>query len=206
MSSEAFRVALIGGASHAGKSTIARALASRLGWPCVSTDSLARHPGRPWPTPTWVVPPHVAEHYSTLSTAELLESVLTHYERMWPMIRDLIVRHATEPAAGPLVLEGSALWPERVAELDLPQVRAAWLTADHALIEARMRLESGYDSADPSGQALIRSFLARTWAYDDTMVAAVRRLGLSVIEATVAKSVDDMADAVLAWLDTPPCA
>ena len=201
---EAFRVALIGGTSHVGKSTAAQGLAARLGWLCVSTDSLARHPGRPWPTRTWTVPAHVLEHYSTLPTAELLESVLAHYERMRPMIRDLIVRHATDPDAGPLVLEGSALWPERVAELDLPLVRAVWLTADHALIETRMRHESGFDSADPPGQALIRSFLARTLAYDDAMLAAVRRLGLPVIEATAAMSADDVVDVVLAELGAPP--
>jgi 2-phosphoglycerate kinase len=186
---------LIGGASHVGKSTTAKMLAARLGWPCLSTDSLARHPGRPWPTPTWAVPPHVAEHYSTLSTAELLESVLAHYERIWPMIRERIVGHATDVAAGPLVLEGSALWPERVAELNLPQVRAVWLTADHALIESRMRRESAFEAAEPGGQALIRSFLARTWAYDDAMMAAVRRLALPVTEATAAMSIDDVADA-----------
>jgi hypothetical protein len=150
------------------------------------------------------VPAHVIEHYSTLSTAELLESVLGHYQRMWPMIRDLIVRHATDPAAGRLVLEGSALWPERVAELDLPQVRAVWLTADHCLIETRMRRESGFEAADPAGQSLIHSFLARTWAYDDAMMAVVQRLGLSVVEATAQMSADAIVESALAVLDSYP--
>ena len=42
------RVILIGGSSHTGKSTAAREIAGRLGWSHLSTDSLARHPGRPW--------------------------------------------------------------------------------------------------------------------------------------------------------------
>ncbi|MEK1850498.1 MAG: hypothetical protein AAAC48_01095 [Phyllobacterium sp.] len=43
------RVILIGGSSNVGKSTVADALAEKLGRCCVSTDSLAKHPGRPWP-------------------------------------------------------------------------------------------------------------------------------------------------------------
>lgn len=42
------RVILIGGSSHAGKSTLAQALAAELGWSYGSTDKRARHPGRPW--------------------------------------------------------------------------------------------------------------------------------------------------------------
>ncbi len=38
---------LIGGTSHAGKSTLAQSLAAKLGWNYLSTDKLARHPGKP---------------------------------------------------------------------------------------------------------------------------------------------------------------
>lgn len=57
------KVILIGGALHAGKSTLAKTLALKLGWRYVSTDSLARHPGRPWKPKPNRVPDHVAEHY-----------------------------------------------------------------------------------------------------------------------------------------------
>jgi 2-phosphoglycerate kinase len=45
------RVVLIGGTSNVGKSTVAQAVAERLGFEYLSTDELARHPGRPWRTP-----------------------------------------------------------------------------------------------------------------------------------------------------------
>ncbi len=38
---------LIAGSSHVGKSTFAARLTKALGWSLISTDSLARHPGRP---------------------------------------------------------------------------------------------------------------------------------------------------------------
>lgn len=40
---------LIAGTSHVGKSTLAGLLSERLRCEAISTDSLARHPGRPWP-------------------------------------------------------------------------------------------------------------------------------------------------------------
>ena len=103
-------VVLIGGTSHVGKSTVALALADELGWRHVSTDRLARHPGRPWTTDR----PHVHEHYATLTVAELTAAQLAHYERMWPLVEEL-VRDALAPGRGGLVLEGSGVWPDRVA-------------------------------------------------------------------------------------------
>src|SRR5690606_41921201 len=70
------RVLLIGGTSHAGKSSAARAVGDRLGFECRTTDRLARHPGRPWRTPVWEVPPHVAEHYRALAVDARIASGL----------------------------------------------------------------------------------------------------------------------------------
>ena len=198
------KVALIGGTSHAGKTTTARAVAARLSGEAVSTDSLARHPGRPWPTPTWAVPDHVAEHYRTLTPDELIASVLAHYGRMWPIVRETIEARAADERAAPLVLEGSALWPEFVAALDLPGVRAVWLTADDALFDARIRRESGHDAADAAGRQLIESFAARTRLYNATMLKHVRRLGLPLVEVTAAMSPDEVTEAVLAALSPHP--
>ena len=69
------RVVLIGGTSHVGKSTLSESLAARLGWTRISTDTLARHPGRPWKPAPEKVPDHVAEHYLSLSVNELIEDV-----------------------------------------------------------------------------------------------------------------------------------
>ncbi len=200
---DACKVVLIGGTSHAGKSTTAQAVAARLGGEAMSTDSLARHPGRPWPTPTWTVPDHVAEHYRTLTPDELIASVLAHYRRMWPMVRERIEARLADPAP-PLVLEGSALWPELVAELSLPAMRAVWLTADDALFDARIRRESRFEAADPAGRQLIESFAARTRLYNAQMLAQVRRLGLPRVEVTAAMSPDEVTEAVLTALYPHP--
>ncbi|MFE3854930.1 hypothetical protein ACFXPN_27835 [Streptomyces griseorubiginosus] len=96
------RVVVIGGTSNTGKSTVAGAVAERLGFAHRSTDLLARHPGRPWRTPEREVPPHVAEHYATPAVDELIDSVLGHYERFGRASRnDHRARHRTRP--GPTI-------------------------------------------------------------------------------------------------------
>ncbi|WP_181412235.1 AAA family ATPase [Streptomyces griseorubiginosus] len=195
------RVVLIGGTSNTGKSTVAGAVAERLGFEHRSTDLLARHPGRPWRTPEREVPPHVAEHYATLSVDELIDSVLAHYARLWPRIEELIAEHAehAEHADGPgLVLEGSALWPERVAALDAPHTAAVWLTADEAVVRARIRAGGRYDEASGQERFLMDKFLARSVRYQSLMLDVVERLGLARVDVGTDRSVSEVADAVLA--------
>ena len=94
-------VILISGTSHTGKSTFAAAIGAALDWPVVSTDGLARHPGRPWPKPR----PHVAEVYSTLSTPSLVTLLQHHHSNLRPLLVQRI-------AEGPVILEGNAVRPE----------------------------------------------------------------------------------------------
>lgn len=190
------RVILIGGTSNVGKSTLAQMIASRLGGQWTSTDSLGRHPGRPWGT----VRPHVAEHYATLAVDELIADVLRHYRGMWPGIEQLVAAHASDPARQPLILEGSALWPESVATLRLPGVGALWLTASDALLQGHIYAGSAYDRAPPEARFLIDKFLARTLRYNELMLRAIERLGLPWLNVEEADSLDDLADRALRML------
>ncbi len=91
---------LIGGSSHVGKTTVAKSLATRLGWTHISTDSLARHPGRPWRPAPRKVPDHVAQHYLTLSVDELIQDVLHHYKtNVWPKVESIITSQINDPSS-----------------------------------------------------------------------------------------------------------
>ncbi|MEU5655170.1 hypothetical protein ABZ802_06090 [Streptomyces sp. NPDC047737] len=196
------RVVLIGGTSNVGKSTVAHVVAERLGFACMSTDGLARHPGRPWRTPEREVPAHVAEHYGSHTVDELITSVLGHYDRLWPRIEELISTHASEGSGGPgLVLEGSALWPVRVATLRFPRTAAVWFTADASVVRARVHAAGCYETALGEEQVLMDTFLARTERYQALMREAVERLGLEHIDAGGAQSAAELADLVLAAAD-----
>lgn len=196
------RVVLIGGTSNVGKSTVAQLVAERLGFECLSTDGLARHPGRPWRTPEWEVPPHVAEHYGSLTVDELITSVLGHYERLWPRIEELITACASEGGGrNGLVLEGSALWPVRVARLEVPRTAAVWLTAGDSVVRGRVHAAGGYAAATDGERVLMDKFLARTERYQTLMTDAVDRLGLERIDAGGGRSATELADTVLAAAD-----
>jgi 2-phosphoglycerate kinase len=186
------RVILIGGSSHTGKSTLAQALANRLGWQYISTDTLARHPGRPWKTKPQTVPAHVAEHYLSLPVEELLADVLRHYKNLWPRIEALITTHATDLSTERLVLEGSALWPESVATLDVASVTAVWLTASDTFFRTRIYNESKFAEATARGQAMIEKFLARTQLYNERMMTAVTHLNLPYLNVEQSPSIDEL--------------
>ena len=70
-------VLVIGGTSHTGKSTLGHSLASDLGWRYLSTDIIARHPGRPF-RGDGKVPSHVQAHYLNHTTHELIDNVVLH--------------------------------------------------------------------------------------------------------------------------------
>ncbi|MFJ8888852.1 hypothetical protein ACIRJR_36420 [Streptomyces sp. NPDC102402] len=196
------RVVLIGGTSNTGKSTVARAVADRLGFVCLSTDGLARHPGRPWRTPEREVPDHVAEHYAALTVDELVTSVLGHYERLWPRVEELITAYARGSGAGAgLVLEGSALWPVSVAKLTVPHTAAVWLVADGAVLRSRMYAAGRYDEATAPERRLTDKFLARSERYQALMLEALSGLGLDRIDVGGCASVAELADLVTATVE-----
>jgi 2-phosphoglycerate kinase len=186
------RAILIGGSSHTGKSTLGRALSAKLGWSYLATDKLARHPGRPWGQ---AIPAHVVEHYRDLSAEALLLDVLSHYAKNvlsqveW-IVRDRVTDRSTEC----LVLEGSALWPEFVANLvnDNNCVRAVWLTAREQLFRTRILTESNFDRVSKEEQHLIYKFLDRTLHFDRQMRAEIDRLGLMCIDVESISTADEL--------------
>lgn len=190
------RVVLIGGTSNVGKSTVGQVVAEKLEFTYRSTDRLARHPGRPWRTPDREVPPHVAEHYASLTVDELIASVLDHYERLWPRIEELIRAHATGPG---LVLEGSALLPARVARLEAAHTAAVWLTADDTVVRDRVRAAGHYAEATSAERLLMDKFLARAARFQEIIRVDVDAWGLARLDAG-GRSVGELTDAVLGYI------
>ncbi len=179
---------LIGGSSHVGKSSVAKSLAEALGWKHVPTDSLARHPGRPWKTAPEKVPDDVADHYLNLSADELIEDVLRHYWlNVWPKVETIIASHAKNPSSTGIVLEGSAIWPEFATSLDFNNAAALWLTTSDDVFRQRIHNESTYNAKTDREKKMIDKFLARTLAYNTRMVKTVRSNKLPLIHVHDAK-------------------
>ncbi len=199
------RVILIGGSSNVGKSTVAQALAEKLGWRCVSTDSLAKHPGRPWRQTAAKIPDHVAEHYLSLKVNELVESIILHHRKMSPLVAELIRATAKDAGLGKLVLEGSALWPFITTGHRLKEVGAVWLTASPETLRTRIYEASGFPTANEKSRAMISRFLERTLLFDQRTAQLVREHGCRVVnvdeykttEALVGNIIDEANSAAL---------
>ncbi|MBC8136304.1 MAG: 2-phosphoglycerate kinase [Fibrella sp.] len=191
------RVILVGGSSHAGKSTLARSLATTLGWSYRSTDQLARHPGRPWVGAYGrAVPDHVAEHYRNFPVDALLSDVLSHYKKnVMPQVETIVRSHAADPSMECLVLEGSALWPEFVTDLVGENgIKAIWLTAGEPLFRKRILNESNFDNASAPEKHLIQKFLERTLLYDKRMREEVERFGLMCTDIESVSTVGELSE------------
>ncbi|MEP3277315.1 MAG: hypothetical protein ABJN26_21980 [Stappiaceae bacterium] len=190
-------VLLIGGTSHTGKSFLAQAVRARTGWTYISTDMLARHPGRPWPSGSNSVPAHVVEHYSTLSTEERMHSVIAHYRSLWPTIEDRIETHLEGSLTQEgCVIEGSAILPENFAGYSADKVAVIWLTASDSLLENRIRQESRYSSASEEGRVLIDNFIRRALAFNRWVMADVQKHQLQSVAVDERTTIDDLVSAV----------
>jgi len=186
------RVFLIGGSSNVGKSTVALALAEKLGWRCVSTDSLAKHPGRPWRQTTGKVPNHVAEHYLSLKVNELVESAILHHRRMSPLVAELIRTTVKDAGQGKLVLEGSALWPFITSGHHLKEVAAVWLTASPDTLRSRIYEGSSFLTANEKSRAMISRFLERTLLFDQRTAQLVRDHGCRILDVDKYRTTGDL--------------
>jgi len=187
-------VLLIFGTSHVGKSTLAGRLGVELGWRTISTDGLGRHPGRPWPE----VRPPVAEFYASLTDETVYWFLRAHHENMWPIIEETI-RAVRGPGEG-LVLEGSALRPELIADLDREKVLAVGLHADPAFLRDRMMSQSGYARRDDHGRLLIDRFITRSLRDNDQIVHDANRLGLRLLDAADAGALERLAEELVGVL------
>ena len=184
------RTILIGGSSHAGKSTLAQSLAAKLGWNYRSTDKLARHPGRPWIQDNKkFIPQHVVEHYQNLSPEELFVDVISHYEKnVLPQVEDIVCSEEC------LIIEGSALYPGLVRNLVREnEVKAIWLTGSEQLFRTRIYKESNFDNVGENEKYLIEKFLQRTLLYNQRMMELVRNLGFIYIDVESISNTEELS-------------
>lgn len=169
-------VLLVFGSSNVGKSTLAARIQELLGWSAQSTDRMARHPGRPWPQ----LPDQVAEYYSSLSDETIYWFLRVHHENMWPRVRHTIADAAN--AATGVVLEGSALRPEFIADLPYPNLASIGLFADEQFLRTRIQSESQYAQQNSARKLLIDKFLTRSLRDNAEVVEAANRLALPLID------------------------
>jgi len=181
-------IILVGGTSHTGKSTLAEILAAKFQLINISTDKLARHPGRPWKERPEEIPLHVQQHYFNLAQGELLVDVVKHYEKIWPLVLSVIESHTNY-----LVMEGSALLPRLVHSINSKEITAVWLTASDLFLKDRIYKSSNYFNKSSNEKYLIDQFAARAIAFDHLILKEVKALNLLFLNVEKFKNVADLA-------------
>lgn len=195
------RLLLIGGASHVGKSTLAQCLASHLNWNCLSTDKLARHPGRPWRVGHKDSPSHVIRYYQLLAADELLQDTLRHYrENVWPTILNIVDFHTNDTSSKRIVMEGSALLPDLVETLDLDSISAIWLTASNGFLKRRIYCNSEYETKSSHEKLLIDKFLERNNLFNEQITETVHQLDLASLKVEDASTLESLKNICLSSL------
>jgi len=188
------RAILIGGTSHVGKSTLAETLAARLGWQHTSTDSLSRHPGRPW-RKKGKVPPDVQSHYLSHRAEELVDEVLRHYhDNVWPIAKALIQSRISNPYDTGIVLEGSAIWPDSVVNACFEKTVSVWLTATKDVITDRIHRNSDYHQRSEQDRLMIDRFLHRSLLYDEQLTQAAKRSEQRCVDVSETGPADQLLD------------
>ena len=166
---------------------VARALAVRLEYGCLGTDdmiqaimavtSVQSHPHF-----------HLLEqkdhrkYFITHTIARMAMDAQYRNEAAWPAFQRVIEYHLEEES--PVVIGGWALLPDRVAQLDHPQVRSFWLVADEEFFQNRIQREQSFFDLSPMEGVFARKFAARSVQINNDLRRAVDKLGLPMLEIT----------------------
>lgn len=189
---------LIAGTSHVGKSTFAGLLSERLLCEATSTDSLARHPGRPWPA----IPAPVEEYYTELSAETIHWFLKIHHQNIWPLIRAMI--DSRSGARTPVIFEGAALRPELISPLLRNTVAGVFLYAGNDFLLERMRSHARYEDATADKRRIMDAFIERSLRENTDMLASAREHHVPVVDVTQPQAFETLLTDIAARAEAFP--
>ena len=130
-------------------------------------------------------------YYVAHLPSTLIEHSRREHQALWPAIAAVI--HAHLQWAGPVILEGWQLDPERVRGVTHPQLRACWLLVDDTVLEARQRADTAFYQGCTDVEQFIRHYIARSsWVNDRLRRAAAHEADL-VLQVGPEDTVDTVA-------------
>jgi 2-phosphoglycerate kinase len=161
------RVIFLGGAPMIGKTTIARVIACRLQYDCISTDDIGvaiASVTDPFSHPAfhYMGDRDFREYYISSHPNDLIRDINRQHEALWPAMLSLFRNRSTWGTAA--IIEGWALRPEYVARLS-GDISGLFLLADASLIEARIR-SSGFSKGASDEETMIQRCLERSLGYN----------------------------------------
>ena len=185
------KVLLIGGSPMVGKSSVALEIASKLKYPCVSTDDI----GEALQTVVPIDPMRgkdFREYYASTPIEELTADIRRYHAAMEPAIERLVDIHSSW--GNPLLIEGWALYPSHVRQFAGGRVAAVWLIAADGLLEARLSAKPGFLDG-----AAARNYLRRSAWHNALLLEQCKAVGASYILVQGSEPVEMLAEAILSF-------
>ena len=199
-----FTVVLIGGPPGAGKTTLGRSLAARLGFASLTVDDLVTV-GRILTDEV----SHPAFHkmrrvgataYFTDSPGEqLVADSLEFEEVMWPVVEQVIASHLA--TKGPIVMDWWLLSPAKVAALSNSRIRSLWLNIDSVALTERERSNVEFFGEPPDSGQILANFMHRSLWRNDLVASEATALGLPVVRLSGDESPQDVVERALELLE-----
>jgi len=175
------------------------ALAARLGIPSLTIDDL-NVAAQAITTPETHPDLHVMrklpslEYFTNSSIAQLIADATTQHKAIWPMVEQVVRRHATSKS--PIVIDGWYMWPSWVAQLKLKNVWSGWIVAAPEVLKEREKNISWYqESTDPD--QMLENFLGRSLWFNDLIREQATKHHLTILFQPGNKSVDQLCNMVL---------
>jgi 2-phosphoglycerate kinase len=189
------KVILIGGCPGAGKTTLGRALAARLGYASLTIDDLL-HAARALTTPDShpglhvMNKPNCTVYFTDSPLEKLVADATLQHEALWPAVERTIRNHASW--GQPIVVDGWHLRPEWTRALDLEQVSAHWLVVDPGVLEARERNNADFFSTSRDPDQMMKRFLARSLWSNELIERQARSTGDQILRQDGTRSVVEL--------------
>lgn len=189
------KVILIGGCPGAGKTTLGRALAARLGYASLTIDDLvnaARAITTPQSHPGLHVMnrPNFTEYFTNSPVRQLIDDATRQHQAIWPAVERTIRNHATWGC--PIVIDGFHLRPEWTRSLNVESVSAHWLVIDPTVLEDRERRNVEFVSQSAHPRQMLDRFLARSRWCNELVATQARSCGDPILQQDGTKSVEDL--------------
>jgi len=193
------KVILIGGPPSSGKSTLARTIAARLGYGCISTDDIgvsarAMTTAESYPSLHSMDSSNHRDYFIDNSAEWLVEDMMRGHAELWPAIEAIIEEHTIGYASDPIVIEGMALWPERVAALEYPGIASFWLGMSTDELEARTRERVEFDYEPDEAREVTAKFITRNVIWNGLMQDAVAKIGMNIVDTAPSRSPAELAE------------